>query len=112
MKHKIDRTILNQAQKILEKFNIKTGAFITVSEISGTRQRAEEMEKRFHGVCENMEGAAVAQLCTLYNVPFLEIRGISNLVKERNKEEWDLSAAARISQKAALQIIARWRENQ
>lgn len=109
---KIDRNNLNRAKKILRKFSTKIGAFITVSEISGTRQKAEEMEKRFHGVCENMEGAAVAQLCTLYNVPFLEIRGISNLVKERRKEEWDLSAATRISQEAALQIIALWRENQ
>ena len=108
---KIDRNILGRAKKILRKFTIKIGSFVTISEISGTPQKAEEMEKRFHGICENMEGAAVAQLCTLYNVPFLEIRGISNLVKERNKGEWDLSAGARISQEAALEIIAHWREN-
>jgi len=109
---KINQNILNRAKKILKKFNTKIGTFITVSEISGTQKKAEEMEKRFHGLCENMEGASVAQLCTLYNVPFLEIRGISNLVKERKKEEWNLSAAARISQEAALQIIAHWQENQ
>lgn len=104
----IDQAVLNRAMAILHKFNPKVGPFITISEVSGTQQKAEEMEQRFHGICENMEGAAVAQLCTLYEVPFLEIRGISNLVKERNREEWDLSAAAHISQQAALDLATQW----
>jgi len=57
-----------------------------------------------------MEGAAVAQVCVLYDSPFLEIRGISNMVKKRNKREWKLSAAVRISQEAAKEIILHWRK--
>jgi len=106
----IDQAVLNRGLTILQKFNPKVGPFITISEVSGTQQKAEEMEQRFHGICENMEGAAVAQLCTLYEVPFLEIRGISNLVKERNRKEWDLAAAAHISQQAALNLAVRWEE--
>ncbi|MGA1875044.1 MAG: futalosine hydrolase [bacterium] len=108
---KIDQEIIDRARKILQRFDTKTGTFVTISEVSGTQERADEMEDRFHGICENMEGAAVAQLCTLYDVPFLEIRGISNLVKERDKKEWDLSAAAHISQRAALEIVTRWHED-
>jgi futalosine hydrolase len=58
-----------------------------------------------------MEGAAVAQLCTLYDIPFLEIRGISNLVKQRNKKAWDVSSAALVSQEAAEELIAHWQAN-
>ena len=106
--YKINNKLLDTALKILTNFDIKVGPFVTISEVSGTQEKAKEMEKRFNGICENMEGASVAQLCTLYDIPFLEIRGISNLVKERNKEEWDLPAAANISQKAAIEIITQW----
>jgi futalosine hydrolase len=108
---KTDKKVLNKAQKFLKRFNPKIGPFVTISEVSGTRKRADEMENRFQGICENMEGAAVAQLCILYDTPFLEIRGISNLVRDRNRKEWDLSAAAKVSQQAAMEIITHWQEN-
>jgi futalosine hydrolase len=108
---KMDKKVLNKARKILKRFNPKTGPFVTISEVSGTQERADEMENRFSGICENMEGAAVAQLCTLYDTPFIEIRGISNLVKDRNKKEWDLSAASRVCQQAAIEIITYWQED-
>lgn len=107
----IDQNILKKAKKILRRFKPTTGAFVTVSEVSGTQKKADEMESRFRCICENMEGAAVAQLCTLYDIPFLEIRGISNLVKQRNKKEWDLSAAAQVSQEAAEELITHWQAN-
>jgi futalosine hydrolase len=107
---KMDKNVLNKTRKILKSFNPATGPFVTISEVSGTQERADEMENRFRGICENMEGAAVAQLCTLYDTPFIEIRGISNVVKDRNKKEWNLSAAVRVSQEAAREIIMHWKE--
>jgi futalosine hydrolase len=107
----MNQKIVNKAQKILQRFTPKTGPFVTVSEITGTEEKAAEMERRFRGMCENMEGAAVAHVCTLYDAPFLEIRGISNVVKQRNKREWKISAATRISQEAAREIITHWRES-
>lgn len=107
----MDQKIVKEAKTILQGFRFKTGPFVTVSEVTGTQEKADEMEKRFRGICENMEGAAVAQLCILYNTPFMEIRGISNVVKQRNKREWKVSTAARISQEAAREIIMHWRES-
>ncbi len=106
-----DRGVVRKAKAILQAFHPKVGPFVTVSEVTGTDRKADEMEKRFGGICENMEGAAAAQFCTLYGVPFLEIRGISNMVKQRNKREWNLPAAARISQEAAREIIIHWGNN-
>lgn len=107
----MDKKIVNKAIKILQGFIPKTGPFVTVSEVTGTEEKADEMERRFRGICENMEGAAVAQMCTLYGAPLLEIRGISNVVKQRDKREWKLSAAARGSQEAAVEIIIHWKES-
>jgi futalosine hydrolase len=106
----MDRKMVNKATRILKGFMPQTGPFVTVSEVTGTQEKADEMEKRFRGICENMEGAAAAQICTLYGVPLLEIRGISNVVKQRDKREWKLSAAARVSQEAAREIILHWKE--
>ncbi|MBI4849833.1 MAG: futalosine hydrolase [Nitrospirae bacterium] len=83
----------------------KSGIFVTVSSTTGTRKRAAELEKRFKAVCENMEGAAIAQVCAIYKIPFLEIRGISNMVAERDKRKWDLKLASENCQEAVLEVI-------
>jgi futalosine hydrolase len=76
------------------KFKIGRGPFATVSACTGTMKRAREIEKRFGVICENMEGAAVAQICTIYQIPMIEVRGISNLVSDRDIDKWDLGLAS------------------
>ncbi len=86
-------------------FKIKSGRFVTVSAATGTRKRTEELERRFKPICENMEGAAIAQVCTIYEIPMLEIRGISNIVGIRDKRKWNLKLASENCQKAVLEAI-------
>ena len=85
---------------------MKTGSFVTVSAATGTRARARELEERFGAVCENMEGAAIAQVCAIYKVPMIEIRGISNIAGVRDKSKWDLKLASQNCQKAVLERAA------
>ena len=86
-------------------FQVKSGNFITVSSTTGTHKRAVELKKRFNAICENMEGAAIAQVCAIYKIPMLEIRGISNIAGIRDKRKWDLTLASENCQKAVLWII-------
>ena len=81
------------------------GRFITVSTCSGTRLRGEELAGSRHGICENMEGAAVAQTCLRYGIDCLEIRGISNLVDERDMSTWDIPRAEEAAQRFVLKYI-------
>lgn len=74
-------------------FRVELGPFLTVSTCSGTSVHGEELLRRFPGICENMEGAALAQVALIYGVPLLEVRGISNLVEDRDLARWDLSRA-------------------
>jgi futalosine hydrolase len=37
-----------------------------------------------------MEGAALHYVCLMENVPFVQIRSISNYIGERNKKKWDM----------------------
>jgi futalosine hydrolase len=86
-------------------FKVKSGAFVTVSASSGTMKRANELRKRFDAICENMEGAAVAHLCTLYDIPLLEVRGISNIAGVRDKRRWNLELASRNCQQTVLKVL-------
>jgi futalosine hydrolase len=52
-----------------------------------------------------MEGAAAALVCARQHIPFCELRGISNLVEDRNLAKWDLAAAAQIAQQALITLL-------
>ncbi len=85
-------------------FNVRTGDFVTVSQCSGTRESGEMMRKRFNGLCENMEGAAIAHICALYGIRMIEIRGISNIIEYRDMKTWDIENAALNCNKAVIEL--------
>ena len=84
---------------------LRTGPFVTVQQCSGLAARGNELAARFGGICENMEGAAAAHLCVLYSVPFLELRGVSNRVEDRNFDAWDRPLAAGRAQQATGALV-------
>lgn len=96
-----------KALQLADYYGIKLlrGRFITVSTCSGTRQRGEELVRNFYGICENMEGAAVALTCLRYGIDCLEIRGISNMVDERDMKTWDIQRAVEAAQRFVLKYI-------
>lgn len=81
------------------------GPFVTVSTCSGTDALAAEMHRRTGGICESMEGAAVALACLRRGTPCIELRGISNLTENRDLRRWDLAAGCRIAQLGVLQLL-------
>jgi futalosine hydrolase len=90
---------------------VHVGSFVTLSACTGTSARARELEERYHGLCENMEGAAAAQVAELHGVPWLEVRGISNIVEDRNLKKWDIPKAAAAAQEAVLRMLEDWPGN-
>jgi futalosine hydrolase len=106
----VDSEIVDRAEKILRTGarRITTGPFVTVQECSGTATLGAERRDRFEAICENMEGAPAAHVSRLYGVPFLELRGISNLVEDRRTEDWDLPLAAANAQEAGMELLSGW----
>ncbi len=88
-------------------FNSTSGNFITVSQVSGTRESGEILKKRFDGICENMEGAAVAHICALYGVTMVEIRGISNIIEERDIRKWNIPLGSSHANKVVSELVKR-----
>lgn len=84
------------------------GPFVTVSTCSGTAARGAELSRRFGAICETMEGAAFAHVARLYDIPYLEVRGISNLVEDRDLSNWRLEDASHAAARAVAAIVATW----
>ena len=88
--------------------SIVKGNFVTVSTCTGTLERGKEIEKRFNAICENMEGAAIAHICSLSGIPVSEIRGISNIIEDRTSaplNKSDIVKAAENVQKFFLERL-------
>ena len=81
---------------------VARGPFVTVSSVTGTAERAAELDGRFEALCENMEGAAAAHAALAAGCRFAEVRGISNRVGLRDRGAWQLGRAAAVAQRAAL----------
>ena len=75
----------------------KIGGIATVSTISGLPELAKSYRLRSQAVAEGMEGAAVAQVCARYEIDFAELRTISNICGNSNREEnpWDFGKSFR-----------------
>ncbi len=103
----LDWRLLNRAKALLDTKNLayQCGTFVTVSCVSGSRQRGALLGRQHQGLCENMEGAAVARVCQEFGLPLLELRCISNLVEDRNLQNWQVKkACVRCGEVAAIVI--------
>lgn len=91
----MDRQWLKRAKQALENNGIsfRSGSFITVNCASATLRRGNMLQQTWQGLCENMEGAAVARICQEFDLPCLEIRAVSNYVEDRNPATWKLAEA-------------------
>lgn len=80
----------------LSKYNLlklPEVAAITVNEITTQPERIRQWLKKYAPVTESMEGAALHYVCREANIPFLQIRALSNYIGERNKANWKLQEA-------------------
>lgn len=88
--------------------NCRFGPFVTVNCCSGHQNLSVALEQRTGGICENMEGAAAAQVCAEYRLPLLELRGISNPTGTREPTQWELERGAEAAQQGVLKLLQHW----
>jgi len=81
------------------------GPFVTVSTITASYKRASFLYMHYNAIAEQMEGSAAAHICLLYSIPFIEIRGVSNMAGKRERRYWNLPLACKNCNEAILKFI-------
>lgn len=66
---------------------------VTVNEISTSPERIAYYKNTLGADIESMEGAALHYVALMENIPFLQIRALSNFAGERDKSKWVLDIA-------------------
>lgn len=82
--------------------------FATLDAITADVDLGASLQRDLDVSVESMEGAAAAQVADRLGVPFAEVRGVSNLVGERDKRLWDVRGAITASCRAVRALIERW----
>lgn len=95
-----ETTILNAVINEIPKV---TG--ITVNTVHGNEHSIEKVFNKFHPYVESMEGAAFMLVCENENVPYFQIRAISNVVERRNKNNWNIPLAIEKLNEKAWEVL-------
>ena len=78
---------------------------ITVNTAHGNEGSIKKVYELFHPYVESMEGAAFMFACENENIPYVQIRAVSNYVEKRNKENWNIPLAIDNLNKKVLEIL-------
>ena len=91
----------------IKDINIQIGKIATGDVFCQEISLKNDIIKEFNADCVEMEGASIAQVCTLCNIPFIVIRSISDKPNGNNSidfEKYVVSSAKRFSKVIELLI--------
>ncbi|MEM6697920.1 MAG: futalosine hydrolase [Bacteroidota bacterium] len=79
---------------------------LTINKVHGSHQSVAAIQKKYPDVqVESMEGAAFFYAALMADIPFLQIRAISNYVEARNREAWELGLAIEKLNQVLVEMI-------
>ena len=102
-KYVADKELSEKIKKVLEKIkegrNIFKGRILTGDLFVSSKEKREQLVQDFDGFCCEMEGAAIAQVAFLNNIPFAVLRLISDMPDGKGPEDYNAfeKEAARLS---------------
>lgn len=101
------RKLPNQYLKEYNLLKLSEVSSITVNEITTNKERIDQLIKKYEPGIESMEGAALHYVCREMNVPFIQIRSISNYIGERDKTKWKMKEAIENLNQTLLKYVNR-----
>ena len=84
---------LVNTNEIFKTSSLPSVKAITVNKVSDSLSQKRQLIKQFDPGIETMEGAALHYVCLQENIPFSQIRSVSNHVGERDKTKWKMKEA-------------------
>lgn len=100
-----DRLVKRAQQVQLEDHRVRTGRVCTGDTFIQDPDARADIRDELGGDCVEMEGAAVGQVCTVNNVPFLLVRAISD--RADGSSDVDFQAFLQEAAESSAQIVLR-----
>jgi futalosine hydrolase len=100
----------NPNEMILKASGLKFVRGIGVNEISTSSMKIKLFKEVYKADIESMEGSAFHYVCMMRKIPFIQIRGISNIVGERNKSKWKIKEAIDAIMPPLIKLISQFSE--
>lgn len=88
-----DNALSNSDTQAYNLLSLPVVHAITVDEITTKPERIALLRQKYFPIAESMEGAAWHYVCLEKNIPFLQLRSLSNYVGERDKTKWEIKNA-------------------
>lgn len=97
--------LLVNTNEILVNSTLQKVSAITVNTVTDDNSVNDLFVKKYAASVESMEGAAVHFVCLQENIPFLQIRAVSNIVGERDKSKWKMKEAITALHAALTELL-------
>ena len=88
-----DRHITNEWLATYNILQLPEVTGVTINQITTSADSIQMLETKYGAQVESMEGASLHYVCKLFNIPFIQIRAISNYIGERDKGKWKIKEA-------------------
>lgn len=89
------KKLSNPHKVLLQRTKLPVVTSASVNQITSSGKITALYMNKYKPAIENMEGAAVHYTCLRENIPFVQIRSISNYVGDRNKKNWKIDEAVK-----------------
>jgi futalosine hydrolase len=97
--------LVNNLQALLKKNTLPWARGVTVNKVSDSMLQKTQLQQVFAAQLETMEGAALHYVCLQENIPFVQIRTVSNYVGVRDPQQWKIKEAIDNLNKALTTLI-------
>lgn len=91
--------------ELLNQTELEMADGVSVNEISTNKARIDYYRDQLGVAVESMEGAALHYIGLMEHIPFLQIRAISNMAGERDKNNWKMKEAIMLLNKELQRLI-------
>jgi futalosine hydrolase len=97
--------LINPHQTLMSKTGLSQSIGVTNNLISTDETIIARYKTIYAASIESMEGAAFHYVGIMQSIPFVQIRGISNYIGERNKEHWKIKEALQSATEACQHLL-------
>lgn len=100
------KTLKNPHTASWQKYKLPFVKGATINCISSTSRQVERIRDKYDPAVESMEGGALHYVCLQENIPFIQLRAISNYAGERDKKKWKMKESIAILNDQLKKIIS------